>query len=346
MKQRRSDRRTAAGAVTAILALTWAGASCSGMPDLPKMVEGDWQPPVLHSVRAAGVTRVEMGFDEPVELRELAVDPPVELAGARGEGAALMLDFAEPLAAGAEYWMDATVEDHSGNISSLLVSVYGHNPALPPVLINEVICEGSGSRPDWVELRTLEAGNLGGMTLYEGSPGIWDSRFVFPAMEVPAGALLVVHFNASGDSAEQNELRDGTASGGASSSDTGWDMWVSGGDGIPNSTGALTLTRNPGGEVMDALLYTTKFYDAGDELRGFGLASQVAIMDELAALGVWQISGQRLIPDDLLNPEDSTATRSINRGAGPDTDTPADWHIGPTSSASPGLPNTSEVYEG
>lgn len=342
-----ADRRIGPVQFAAVLAVLAAGVSaCSGMPDLPGMIEGDWQPPVLATVRAAGVAEVELLFDEPVSLRELTTEPALGPADSHAEGAALRLHFDAPLEPGAEYWLDATVEDAGGNISSVLVSVYGHNPGLPPVLINEVVCEGSGSRPDWVELRAQEAGNLGGMTLYEGSPGIWDSRYVFPAMEVEAGDYLVVHFKPSGDPAEQDEFSDRTASGGANSSDTGWDVWVRGGDGIPNSTGALTLTRSPGGGVMDALLYTTKFYDAADELRGFGLASQVAIMDELAGPGVWQISGERVMPDDLFNPEDSTATRSINRGPGPDTDTAADWHIGPTSSASPGRDNTSEVYEG
>jgi hypothetical protein len=91
------------------------------------------------------------------------------------------------LAPGDLYWIDARVEDESGNMSSVLVSVYGLNPQLPEVRINEFVCEGTGRHVDWVELLVLGDGNLGGLTLYEGSPGIWDSRYVLSAMDVAAG---------------------------------------------------------------------------------------------------------------------------------------------------------------
>jgi hypothetical protein len=54
----------------------------------------------------------------------------------------------------------------------------------------------------------------------------------------------------------------------------------------------------------------------------------------------------QLRPEDVVDPEDSTATRSMSRGSdGADTDTAADWHITPTSGYTFGGPNTDEVYE-
>ncbi|MEX2445207.1 MAG: hypothetical protein WD492_16505 [Alkalispirochaeta sp.] len=334
--------------LVAILALF----GCSAVPELPDMIEGDWQPPVLTTVAARGRSDFALVFDKPVELREADLTPERAIVDARWRDGELVVSVDEPLHAGELYWIDAQVEDRSGNISSVLVSVYGLNPDLPAVLINEVVCQGTGNHTDWVELRALEAGNLGGLTLYEGSPSYWDSRYVFPRMEVAAGDYIIVHFKPQGDPEEIDEIDgDPTASGGQNHHPEAWDVWVGGGDGIPNTTGALSLSEYPGGPILDAFLYTSKTYDAAHPLRGFGLASQLDFLEELVELGTWEISGTQVIPEDLFNPDDSTGTRSINRTPGTedtdtiDTDTSADWHIGPTSSSTAGYTNTTEVYQ-
>ncbi|MFW5695307.1 MAG: hypothetical protein ACOCYB_09055 [Alkalispirochaeta sp.] len=347
--------RRAAGAApaTMVLCALCALSACSGVPELPEMFDGDWQPPVLSTVAARGETEFALVFDKPVHLREAQLDPGREVIGTTWRDEELLVTVDEPLYAGELYWIDAQVEDESGNIASVLVSVYGMNEELPAVLINEVVCQGTGNHTDWVELKVLESGNLGGLTLYEGSPSYWDSRYVFPRMEVSAGEYVIVHFKPQGDPEEIDETAgDPAASGGQNHHPEAWDVWVSGGDGIPNTTGALSLSEYPGGPVMDAFLYTSKKYDASHPLRGFGLASQLDFLEELVELGTWKTSGTEVIPEDLFDPDDSTGTRSINRGPSSadesgvaDTDSPADWHIGPTSSSTPGYENTLEVYE-
>jgi len=336
---------------TAILAsVTLIGcAGCSGLPALPEMVEGDWTPPILQGIQATGETEVLLNFNEEVRLSSMRFEPAsVTVSQSRWdeERSSLAVALTDPLEAGKEYGIDAEVSDTAGNLSSFVATFYGLNPDLPPVLINEVVCEGSSSHPDWVELRVFREGLLGGLTLYEGGPGVWDSRFVFPQIHVSADDYVVVHFKPEGIPEEVSETDDPAASGGHDVHPESWDVWVTGGDGIPNSTGGLTLTAWPGGPVVDAFLYTTKHYDADVDLRGFGLASQLEIFEDIVTRGGWQIAGTFVVPDDGFNPEDSTATRSINRSAeATDTDSAADWHIAPTSGATPGSENTNQRYE-
>lgn len=332
--------------VIAAIALVAIGATgCEALPELPAMISGDWMPPVLLAVEAREDHVVALTFDEEVMLTDATFDPPAAVLDAVWRGTALEIEVDRPFAPGAEYWIDAVVEDTQGNISSLLVGFWGANPDLPAVLINEVVCEGSSTNPDWVELRLLEAGNVGGLTLYEGSPGIWDSRVTLPDLDLPAGAYIVVHFKPTGDPSEINETDDPAASGGFNATDTAWDVWVAGGNGIPNSTGALTLTAWPGGPIVDAFLYSTRTYDAASELDGFGLASQQAMFQELVSAGAWQAAGDTVVPDDGFDPDPSTATRSIVRDeSAADTDSKADWFVVPTSGATPGRPNTTERY--
>ena len=67
--------------------------------------------------------------------------------------------------------------------------------------------------------------------------------------------------------------------------------------------------------------------------------------DELAAAGAWTLRGEAIAPEDAVDPEPSTGTRSMARGsAGADTDHASDWHITPTRGITPGAENTDEVY--
>ena len=59
----------------------------------------------------------------------------------------------------------------------------------------------------------------------------------------------------------------------------------------------------------------------------------------------WVHAGDHIAPEDAIDPDPSTATRSISRSSTSiDTDGRIDWHITPTSGATFGEVNTDEVY--
>ncbi len=324
---------------------TGMAGGCDPQATLPEMIRGDWQAPILHRTEARSESVVAMEFDEPVHLLELSIDPVVEITESRWWDGALELTGRPAFLPGREYWIDARVADESGNVSSILASVYGLNEHVPDIRISEFVCEGSAAHPDWIELEVLTDGNVGGMCLYEGSPGSWDSRVILPPLDVGGGDYIVVHCKPEGLPEEVDELTTPSESGGNDASPAAWDVWVPEGDGIPNSTGAITLCSYPRGPIVDAVLYTTKKYDVSSDKRGFGLTSQLAMFEEVVALGGWEITGEFVIPEDGVDPENSTATRSICRTPGaPDTGTAADWHITPTGGASPGSQNSPDRY--
>lgn len=319
---------------------------CDALPEMPAMIEGDWNPPILKSVRALSDRTVGLQFSRPVELVHATFDPEIALTEVWWAEDTLHLQTAHPLAAGAEYWLDAVVHDDSGNSASLLVNFYGKNPDLPRVLINEIVVRGSASNPDFVELRVFDAGNLGGMTLYNGSPVRWTTRKVFPEIFVEAGDYIIVHFRPQNIPEEVDEIEDKTASGGLRSHPEAWDLWVRDGSGLTSTSGGVTLTEFPDGPVMDAILYSERSYDAACPRRGFGTNAQLEVFEDVVARDGWRISGAFAIPDDGVDPSHSTATRSINRDrAGTNTDTLEDWHIVPTRGATPGTVNSEERHE-
>jgi len=155
-----------------------------------------------------------------------------------------------------------------------------------------------------------------------------------------------VHFRPQGITDEVDELSDPAASGGLDACATAWDFWVHGGDGLPGNNGVVSLYARPGGPVLDGVLYSNRTAAADTLYLGFGSREAMERALELAADGGWVTEGETVRPEDAVNPEGSTATRSLCRDrAGADTDSAPDWHIVPTSGFSFGAENSDEVYQ-
>ena len=213
------------------------------------------------------------------------------------------------------------------------------------MIINEFTTQGSGSHPDLVEIRVLSDGNLAGACLYEGVPGNWDQRYVFPDVTVSADDYIVVHFKPQGIPEEVDELVRPDVSGGYDAHPAAWDFWVTGGTGLSGNNGVITLCENPVGGIIDGVLYSNRTSSSDERYRGFGSTAVMERADALVAAGAWIAAQTQVRPEDAVNPEDSTATRSIARmSSGRDTNTKADWHITPTRGLTPGLPNVDAVY--
>jgi hypothetical protein len=96
---------------------------------------------------------------------------------------------------------------------------------------------------------------------------------------------------------------------------------------------------------MDGVLYSNRTSQSDESYRGFGSAQTLARAEELAQAGGWKSAGTRVSPEDAVNPDGSTGTRSICRqSSSADTDSFEDWHIVPTRKASFGAENSDEVY--
>ena len=323
--------------------------SCAPIPPVDMLADPDLEPPFVTSIDLVDETTLKVTFDEPVT----ATGPEVHGDQALGAidwsvtDAVATFVFENGAAPGFESYVEAQVEDNAGNNLRFLARFYGRNDNLPDVLLNEITTQGSSSRPDIVELVVLSDGDLAGLTVTEGTPTNWEQRMVFPEVLVEAGDYVVVHFRPDDTAEEIDEITDRTASGGKSASDEGWDFWVPEGSGLSGNNGVISLTRDPFGGYMDAFLYSNRTSASDTNYAGFGSRDVMERANEIVEAGMWQIAGDTVAPEDAVNPEPSTATRSMARSSSSaDTDSKSDWHITPTSGISPGLPNTDEEYEG
>ena len=101
---------------------------------------------------------------------------------------------------GRRYTLQAEARDARGNTASFIADFYGYNGRVPRVLINELTPRGSGNHPDLVELKTLTAGNLGGVVLYQGTPGsLRRPDCSARGWRWAPSAFVVIHFKPTGD---------------------------------------------------------------------------------------------------------------------------------------------------
>ncbi len=336
-------RRTSFGMLAAALCLA---AGCGPVPDPAARAQQDLRPPSIESVRSVGPGEVELCFDEEAELapESLRFTPDLAVTDIPGPGTRIVLAVARQVC-GLLYTLEAEARDARGNTLSFAAEFYGYNSHVPRVLLNEFTPRGSDAHPDLLELKVLSAGDMGGLVLYQGTPGDYDDRFVFPSFAVGTGDFVLVHFKPSGSADEINESGDKAASGGLDSSRVAFDFWVTGGAGISGNNGVLCLYERPGGNVMDGVLYSNRTSASDEDYGGFGSSHMLQRARELAACGGWKTASDSVAPEDGVNPEGSTSTRSICRSSGSaDTDRAADWHVVPTRCSTFGADNSDEVY--
>ena len=330
----------------AVLLLSCLTLSCGPLTDFRELLEPDLVPPCLIGVRSMNSTEIELEFDEiPVsqpDWLKLHPDGNIRSLSRKDSSLIVLVDQQHP---GQEYILEAVVEDKRGNRLSFLTTIYGYNPDTPRVLINEFTTRGTGNHPDVLELKVLNDGNMGGMSLYQGTPNNWRDRLIFPDFQVKAGDFILVHFKTSADLEELDETGAKDSSGGLDSSDNAFDFWIKDGSGISGNNGVLSIYDRPGGLLLDGVLYSNRSSDSDERYDGFGTLDTLERARQLVADMGWVIGGEKVRPEDAVSPEGSTGTRSLCRSSSSaDTDTLLDWHIVPTRGATFGEENSDEVY--
>ncbi len=321
--------------------------SCSEIELKETSEAPDVIPPGILDLVLSGPDSVEFEFTKEILPLEkvFLVSPDIGIRKIEKSGSSLIINFENSQEPGTCYYIKGGVRDDNNNTLTFCAEFYGFNPFIPDIIINELTTQGSSTHPDMTELYVMNDGNMAGITFFEGTKEDHDSEFVFPPFEVKGGDYIIIHCKPEGIIEEITETSDKSVSGGIDSSPTAWDVWPSGFSGLSGNNGVLSLYTRPGGELLDCFLYSNRTSVSDENYRGFGSISTMLRVDYIADEGGWTFSGALIAPEDCVNPDDSTATRSICRdSAFTDTDDKSDWHIVPTSSSTFGSINSDEIY--
>lgn len=325
-----------------LAAVLVSACACSAETAVQQVLGLSAEAPEFIDCRAISPTEIAFRFSLPVAVSSLRFEPDLAVDSV-GEGELVTVTLREPLSGGERFVADILVADEEGNTLNVLAPFRSRNDEMPSLVINEIRTEYSKPRVEFVELKTLTAGNLGGIRLFLAQTGTEEPFYEFPPARAAAGEYIVLHLR-SLDPDSVNETAD-TGATPYTKENEAWpearDFWIPDTKKhLAKKAGMVYLLDQDDG-VLDALLWSESAdpWWADEKLA--------AGAEFLFSKGAWANSrGEIPGPADALSSAYTTATRSISRDeAAPDTNGPADWYITAASSATPGKKNSTKKYQ-
>ena len=196
------------------------------------------------------------------------------------------------------------------------------------LFINEIKTEYNKPKVEFVELKILESGSLGALRLFTGGDGE-EPVFEFPPVEVKKGTYVVIH-GRSIEGGLKDETGGSTTESRGAEAGPGRDFWIPGAVKNVHKTGAVYL-MDQDGRIVDGVAL-----DGGTAWK----PSLTAAVNEMVRQGAWSGPG----PGAAVKTAAATATRTVCRAPGADTNSAADWYVTVTSGATPGAANNPGRY--
>jgi len=319
--------------------------SCAPIESRTTELDHSMAAPKIIGFKLQESKKIEFMFSKQVSASSFEITPDLGNIYFEASEKSILVNFSEKQSPGEEYYIKGRVRDDHGNTLFFSTKFYGFNPRVPEILINEFTTQGSTAHPDKVELFILSDGNMAGVVYYAGCGCINDQELIFPPFEVVKGEYIVIHTRPQGIPEEINETGAKDVSGGLGATPFARDFWVRGGTGLSGNNGTVAIFSSPGGTLLDAVLYSNRTSSSDERHRGFGSTNMLHKAECIAERGGWFFDGDRITPEDCIDPTLSTATRSICRNSkSDDTNTKKDWHIVPTSGHTFGRVNSDAVH--
>lgn len=317
--------------------------SCNTQEIIDKVT--DITPPKLLNIKSISSTSIFIESNEKIALNTndfVSNDGFSIKKVLKGENS-LTIEFNETMEVGKEYTSEFKITDTNNNYLSFIVNYYGFNENVPNILINEFVNKGSDSNPDKIELYILENGNMGGITIYSGVRNNFDTKYIFPNIEVNKGDYIVVRSTSKKYLLEYTETDN---------LDIDYDKkFVSGVRDIrtdslklSSTNGVISIYTNPYGDIIDSVIYTKNLNDPDKRYRNFGLRKVLERVDYISEKNQWLAISDIIYPEDVINIDNSTTTRSVNRINFVDTNTSEDWIICNTNESTFGFENSNNSY--
>lgn len=323
------------GRIFAMGLVMWIAAGCSP-PAIESAVLGDIRPPVAKGARLESGKEFVLEFDEPVKVPgdSFSAEPKRLVAHAESSDNVVKVLFEPQPSPGEVVALAGTVQDMCGNSTRVQVQFKGYNDRPAGLVITEIQTAKNTSKKaphrDYIELFVKRSGNLAGMDIQWAS-STKIMRFDFPACEVRAGEVIVLHLAPEGIAEEKNETgSDLGLSGGIDATAQGRDFWSDAG-GLPDASGAIILHEREGALPVDGI-----FYADSSKSGTLESAKLVTLARELADAGLWRLDMEPVWQNAFLwKPSTSRPLMRTSQsfyGANA-------WAIGESGSQSPGIAN-------
>ena len=322
--------------------------ACSGSPSSVSVLTGDFDTPVLQTLKCESSRYISLVFSENVTGTSLEVgkaenvqienalmcslSEKIDAEYSINNSKELEIRFLVPTQTGCTYIVRGTVTDANNNSLSFASLFTGYNDNVPELILSEVQTKYSNPKAEFVEVYAKTGGNLSGVCIFSAKDGA-KGRYTFPAVEVSAGEYIVVHFRNIETGLVNETGSELNLSAGAYSSSSR-DLWLENTSArIGDKTDVILLEKSTDGIVLDAVAF------AESSLEDWPKEIYKEALERAVKNGVWPGSSI----EDAAVGDKLSATRTISRQS---FSAPADkdsWLVTATNTASPGMPNSDKI---
>jgi hypothetical protein len=333
------------GTITLLLSMCIILGSCStgenAATATAKMFGGSSQALLFINCRAVSEDEIEFEFSQAVTVKSLSFEPALTVASVE-EGSVVKVRLEEIPRPGIQITADILAEDADRNTINVLVPFRSRNNNMPSLVINELCTEWSKPKTEFIEFKTLSAGNIGGMrvVINGNTNAARMTLYEFLPAEVKKDEYIVLHLRTVEEGCISEYGQELDESGGKNASATARDLWLSGNTKLVHKAATAVYVMDQDDRVLDAIMIseTPVSWWQKDYLA--------ETADMLFAQGAWKSADGRIgRPADSIISSGTTNTRTICRDETTENShTAADWYITDTSCATPGKPNNPKRY--
>jgi hypothetical protein len=317
--------------ISSIFLIIFSGISCTLTPEGISILSGNYESPKFLELKVISENSLQLLFSTSINIENLKIYPLEENQEVQVESKNLgeglwQIDSFSDFDCRKNYLIEGYVLDQRGNSLYFKDSFIGFNGRVPNVVINEIRSEYSKPKVEFIELKVLSEGNLGGMELMVASDGE-ENSYIFPSVEVKSEDLIVLHFRKIEDGCI-DEIENDRELSTATESSSSIDLWIENTSARIAKSDVILLKNKRQGEIVDSVLY----------MENSATSWKTPFLSECAELA---LSSETWIGNPV-NSDGLTATRTLSR-VNLNKDASA-WIVTATSKASPGKENSSQKY--
>lgn len=256
--------------VSGIVLAVCGPVSCKATEEGIILVDDSYSCPKIEDFYVTGENSARIVFDQKIDLKGFSMNPSVSVEKvnvecSENEKSLCLVDvvFSENLQIGEKYNFYGEVSDKIGNSLTFSLPLLGFNGRIPDVEITEIhpkYSSGTNSsgkyyKCEFVELRILSDGNLSGLELYSANDGA-AKNYVFPALDVFRGEMIIVHLRKKDESAVNELGADLALSKSKYSSDSARDLWAENENArLGDEMDVVFLRNSVDGSIIDSVCY-------------------------------------------------------------------------------------------
>jgi hypothetical protein len=306
-----------------------------------KLLGGSSEALLFLNCRAVSEDEIEFEFSRPVTVKSLIFEPVIAVASIE-DGSTVKVRLGEIQKPGKEITAEILAEDPDKNTINVLIPFRARNNRMPSLVINEIRTENSKPKCEFIEFKTLTAGNLGGLRVFilGNSNAAKQTIYEFMPVEVKKDEYIVLNLRTPEADCKDEYGENLAESGGTNSTPASRDFWIPGNSKLIHKEASAIYVLDQDDKALAAVMIS-------DSAASWWAKDYLAQATEfLFKQGAWKsVDGKMGGPANAVNAAGSTGTRTICRDdTVENTNTAADWYITANSSATPGKPNNPKRY--